>query len=104
MTTEAMRAQFEAWLGSRGFTSAPERRANGTYVNGQIQGNWRAYQAALQSPAVAGLVEKTRALVQAGKRLRNTVVETRGVAGMDNHDVAMRDAEAALAPFTGESR
>ena len=35
-------------------------------------------------------------LVVAGKRLRNDVVETRGVAAMDGHDAALRDAESAL--------
>lgn len=36
-------------------------------------------------------------LVHAGKRFRNTVVETRGVLGMDEHDLAISAAEAALA-------
>lgn len=36
-------------------------------------------------------------LVRAGKRFRNTVVETRGVLGMDEHDLALSAAETALA-------
>lgn len=36
-------------------------------------------------------------LVRAGKRFRNTVVETRGVLGMDGHDLALSAAETALA-------
>ncbi len=43
------------------------------------------------------LADALRNLIRAGKHLRNTVVETRGVAGMDDHDVAISDSIAALA-------
>ncbi len=37
------------------------------------------------------------ALIRAGRKLRNSIVETRGVAAMDEHDAAIRAAEQALA-------
>jgi len=53
MTSE--REAFEKWVASQGFTSKPERRSSGKYVNGQIQGNWLAWQARahLAQPAQA---------------------------------------------------
>ena len=51
--------------------------------------------------AIADLEKKVAALIQAGKAFRNTVISTRGVSGMDNHDAALRDAEASLIRISG---
>ena len=50
------------------------------------------------------LADALRKLISAGKSLRNTVVETRGCAGMDNHDVAIREASAALTVHDADAR
>jgi len=52
---DSEREAFEAWLAEQGFTSKPEQRTSGKYVNGQIQGNWLAWQARarLTQPAQA---------------------------------------------------
>lgn len=41
-------------------------------------------------------------LVSKGEAFRNTVVETRGVRGMDEHDAALTAARAAIAKATGQ--
>lgn len=41
------------------------------------------------------LVVETDTLIKAGKAFRSTVISTRGVKGMDDHDVALRNAEQA---------
>jgi hypothetical protein len=56
--TEAMRAQFEAKLGSR---VNLKRSKDGYYVVDYARGAWQGYQAALSSPAVVALVEALRA-------------------------------------------
>ena len=58
-----------------------------------------AAPSAPQGGGVEGLDSIRKALadlVRAGKRFRNTVIETRGVRGMDEHDLALSAAEAAL--------
>lgn len=44
------RAEFEAWLVQKGgWVAVPEKRANGTYVNGQTQARWLGWKAAWDS-------------------------------------------------------
>lgn len=63
MTTEAMRAQFEAWIGDDGeggaFFGKPRLEVDGEneFIDPDTYGAWLSWQAALRSPAVAGLVE-----------------------------------------------
>lgn len=72
MTTEAMRAQFEAWVLVRGLSV--DKRLNGYYQSDEICFWWKLWKdassAALRSPAVAGLVEALEAV--AGWKLPET--------------------------------
>lgn len=59
--TEAMREQFEAWMSEDGaYPQAVERNGFGEYRLMTTYTNWGTWQAALRSPAVAGLVEALR--------------------------------------------
>lgn len=49
------------------------------------------------APPAAQAVDHLRRLIGAGKLLRNSVVETRGMRGMDTHDAALALAEQFLA-------
>lgn len=94
MTADDVRARFEAWLLRLGYTSRPERRPSGKYVNGHIQGNWLAWQA-----AHADLSGEVRELVEA---LRLAVRQ-------NEHDMLMTGDElrvctAALAKFTHQEK
>ena len=86
MTTEAMRAQFEAWSQNAGGYSF-DRKPSGRYADIDTVNAWQGYQAALRSPAVAGLMD-------AGDFLA-----TNGTPGMVRRWNA---AKAALANFTGD--
>lgn len=55
MTTEAMRAQFEAWVTSDGFETF--RNHTGRYTFNDVEQRWVVWQAALRSPVVAGMAE-----------------------------------------------
>jgi hypothetical protein len=55
--TEAMREQFEAWARGVGYSLAKHRTEDDWYVSNETQAASDGYQAALSSPAVAGLVE-----------------------------------------------
>ena len=88
MTTEAMRAQFEAW--SKGPLSLYDLARNryGCYVCDATAFAWYGYQAALSSPAVVALVDALQIAVR-----------------QNSHDMQMTGEElrvcaAALAPFT----
>lgn len=87
-----VRARFEAWLLRLGYTSRPERRPSGKYVNGQIQGNWLAWQA-----AHADLSGEVRELVGVVRELADDLREW----GATDFQLAMRAArlDAALAKF-----
>lgn len=52
---------------------------------------------------VAELEAALRGLVSAGKKYRNTVVQTRGLSGNDAHDFAINHAESALSALTKDS-
>ncbi|WP_206208253.1 hypothetical protein [Xanthomonas oryzae] len=52
--------------------------------------------------AAPDLYEALETLIQKGASFRETVVETRGVRGMDEHDAALSKAENALAKARGE--
>jgi hypothetical protein len=116
---EEVRRQFEAWHGSQGFKYVPEQRASGKYVNGQVQGNWlayqAAYQAALSSPAVVALVEADRLIDKCDAALEshresNVYDEAWAATQLEIHrtrDLAVkRRAEALvrIAPFTTGER
>lgn len=53
--------------------------------------------------AAPDLLTALEDLVSKGEAFRNTVVETRGVRGMDEHDAALTAARAAIARAGGES-
>jgi hypothetical protein len=46
MSTETQRAGFCAFLRSIGWSDSPAMRENGNYINGAVQGQWTAWQAA----------------------------------------------------------
>lgn len=83
--TEAMREQFEAWWDSTGYVFSANREMA-----------WKGYQAALRSPAVAGLVEADREYDAAlkgwaGERYE---VDSYGVHGSDFDRCLCCDAES----------
>ncbi|MBC7201893.1 MAG: hypothetical protein H5U29_00015 [Pusillimonas sp.] len=49
------RAAFEAWYVEQYGEPAGQYTASGFYIDHEIQGEWRGYQAALASPEVQGL-------------------------------------------------
>ena len=78
------------------------RHASGWEAVGEMMDAWLSANAEQPPSAPVGVdggaMRKALAnLVRAGKRFRNTVVETRGVIGMDEHDLALSAAETALA-------
>jgi len=102
--TEAMREQFEAEFSKPPYEFPMERgNANagwpGQYRDYSVQCAWEGYQAALRSPAVAGLVEA----------LREFEREFLYLAGRTDFPLQDRNrwsalaatAKAAIAPFTG---
>jgi hypothetical protein len=58
-TNEEVRRQFEAWAVDRRMSVERDER-HGYYLDDTTQDAWIGYQAALSSPAVAGLVEALR--------------------------------------------
>jgi hypothetical protein len=63
--TEAMREQFEAWA-RRG--EWPTHRGDREYADSFTECAREGYQAALRSPAVAGLVEALRGVIAVADR------------------------------------
>lgn len=94
MTTETMRAQFEAWAVGEEL----EVTRDGTldqYSSFAVQSRWEVWQAALHSPAVAGLVEA------AGKVEQRLIPLLSGkLRDVDHADFVA--FFAALANFTGD--
>ena len=91
MTTEAMRAQFEAWAAINGFYIGCWTPFEQNYVNSETKTAWFAYQAALSSPAVLALVESCRELIEDSRFMREEYSDM---------NKAVEQAEAAIAPFT----
>ena len=90
------REAFEKWLDEQGFTTKPERRAGGKYVNGQIQGNWLAWQAAR-----AHLAQPAQAVDYTGRSAKDYAIEhagymARGATGLID---AINDLELARQQF-----
>ena len=99
MNEAVMRAQFEAW--SRSDEGLNLCYVDNRYTNTQTRSAWNAYQVALRSPAVAGLVE---ALKKAQRLLRQNHEAIRNTLDAQDRKEAtqtMADIRAALAPFTG---
>jgi hypothetical protein len=88
--TEAMREQFEAWAIERDWPV--DRDEDGGYVDSFTECAWQGYQAALRSPAVAGLVEAAKVAADGFESV-----------GMDFSATALRAALAQYATLAGES-
>jgi hypothetical protein len=88
-TNEEVRRQFEAWAVDRRMSVERDER-HGYYLDDTTQDAWIGYQAALRSPAVAGLVDVLHELQESA-------------AYWSDYDVPLGIADridAALAPFT----
>ena len=99
---ESMRAQFEAQMRERWVDFSPERHpgAPEEYLKAPEHCAWQGYQAAIQSPAVAGLVEALEASVM---DLEYAVALASRVNGVRANAISIRlcSVRDALAPFTG---
>jgi hypothetical protein len=92
MTTEAMRAQFEAWVTKQPwFVACLGLMVSGDdYIDPCVNSRWQGYQTALSSPAVVALVDKS------GNASAQFCTAIRSSADMK----VIRELDAALAPFT----
>ena len=96
MTTEAMRAQFEAWVTKQSWFIAclGLTMIHDAYIDPCVNSRWQGYQAALRSPAVAVLVE-------AATRLRSASHHSTEMGWIGDGD-PWGQIDSALANFTGD--
>jgi hypothetical protein len=101
-TNEEVRRQFEAWAVDRRMSVERDER-HGYYLDDTTQDAWIGYQAALSSPAVAGLVEAANRDAQAHEYFASNA-DLRMTTG-DHHSRAnkLRAALAQYATLAGES-
>jgi hypothetical protein len=104
MTTqhpEEVRRQFEAWAVT--IPLATVRYPSGAYRFDSTQWAWRAYQAALRSPAVAGLVEAAKAWDRWSYEVQSAKANGESIYSFDELQAmrtdAQRKSDAALAQY-----
>jgi hypothetical protein len=105
--TEAMREQFEAWA-RRG--EWPTHRGDREYADSFTECAREGYQAALRSPAVAGLVEALKAWDRWNYEVQSAKANGESIYSFDELQAmrtdAQRKSDAALAQYAtlaGES-